>query len=191
MPTKPEKIKQAAAFSKVVYKPSTNKREKVAQKYGATYDSSLSSKKTAVFVNPKSKAVIVSHRGTKDKSDILPDIKIAFGAERQTKRIKQAKKNVQEVREAYPTYNITNVGHSLGGLIAERVGRSKEDIITFGKASGLGEPLHKRKPKQKDYRSKGDIISLLSVPQLGGKLKQSKASFINPFEAHQINSVFS
>lgn len=126
----------------------------------------LSGTRVQVYYDPSTKKAIVAHRGTKKTSihDIGTDIKMLFGFE-SGNRFKHAKKIQRKAENLYGRENITTVGHSLGGRIAEKVGKKSAKIVTYNKAATPKSILQKTPPKQTDIVAKGDVVSILTKLQ--------------------------
>lgn len=138
--------------------------EATLSKSGYTFDTSLSSPDTKVFID-KSGAPHIAYRGSHRVEDILTDIKLGLGYD--TKRHKEARSTAKAVEAKYGKA-ATAYGHSLGGHLAEKSGVSG-NVFTFNKATGAAD-IFKSIPKtQTDYRTTKDIVSLPSMFQKGGK----------------------
>ena len=144
---------------------------------GYTLDTSLSSKKNKVYVNPEGK-VVVANAGTSSLSDWKNNPSIAFGSYKKTDRYKQAEKTQKKAIEKYGLSNITNVGHSQSGeteRIFAKKGLTKNGIALnpaiIGKKSGHNVDT---------VRSSGDLVSALTM----GKKKTIKAKTYSPLAEH-------
>jgi len=93
---------------------------------GYQLDTALSNKKTRTYHNPETKQTYISHKGTdpKDRNDLKNDFLITTGLlnRNTSKRVRNAENIARSAQEKYGN-NITNVGHSLGGTMAEQTGR--------------------------------------------------------------------
>jgi hypothetical protein len=79
-------------------------------------DKDLSDKRVQVYHNPHTKQTVVAHRGTKDLSDWLTNVRYALGDESDHRF--QHSKNIQQAAEGkYGTQNLTTIGHSLGAKL--------------------------------------------------------------------------
>ena len=141
-------------------------------------DKSLSSKKNKVYVNPKTKEVVVSNAGTSSASDWANNPSIAFGTYKKTDRYKDAEKVQRKAIAKYGIDNITNVGHSQSGetqRILAKKGLTKNAVAVnpaiIGKKAGKNVDV---------VRSSGDVVSALTQ----GKQKTIKAKTYNPLAEH-------
>lgn len=141
-------------------------------------DKSLSSKKNKVYVNPKTKEVVVSNAGTSSASDWANNPSIAFGTYKKTDRYKDAEAVQRKAIAKYGIDNITNVGHSQSGetqRILAKKGLTKNAIAVnpaiIGKKAGKNVDV---------VRSSGDVVSALTQ----GKQKTIKAKTYNPLAEH-------
>jgi len=108
------------ALAEESYKPK-EERSLIVDEY--LYDIDLSTKRTAVYVNPINKDIIIAHRGTKfnDSSDLKQDLLILSGNIAKSDRLKRSLQTVEEVMMKYPTFLISNTGHSLGSQISSQI----------------------------------------------------------------------
>jgi hypothetical protein len=147
-------------------------------------DESLSNKKVKVYNNPKTGKTTVVNRGTIGTvSDWANNAVYAIQgkkAYKKTDRYKQAKKTQEKVVAKYGKENVTNVGHSQGGLIARELNKEglTNEVIAVNPAS-KGEKVKKNETV---IKSSGDLVSVL-VPK-GKNVKVSKAKGYNPLRQH-------
>jgi hypothetical protein len=129
---------------------------------GYTLDTQASGRRAKVFVNNDTKNVLIAHRGTAGLADVGTDLSAVIGGRRkQSKRFKHAQKVTNVAKAKYAGHTLTATGHSLGGTLAQD---------TFNKGTSLHDVLFKRrKSNQTDYRNEGDVISVLTKHQKGGR----------------------
>jgi len=157
------------------------------EKQGYKKDTSLSGKRVQVYTDPQGKATVV-HRGTKGLKDIATDAYISLGGNiNNTDRYKFSKKVADEARQKYG--DVTNVGHSLGGKLAETTAQKHEGIVTFNKAATLKDIGKVRNPNQIDIRHKNDLVSAISTTQRGGKTQTLKNKTKNALTAHDTKNL--
>jgi hypothetical protein len=85
-----------------------------------TLDSRISGKRAKVYVHKQNPDVIIAHRGSQGWADKLTDIAaVGAGRRKQSNRFQYAQAVTNRVRAAYPHAQITAVGHSLGGTLAQ------------------------------------------------------------------------
>lgn len=147
-------------------------------------DKSLSGKRVQVYYNPDTNKSVVVHRGTASMKDWVTDVGMAFGYEKGN-RFKHAKRIQKKAEAKYGSDNMTTIGHSLGGRIAEKVGKDSSKIITYNKAATPISIQTTTPSKQTDVRTKGDIVSYLSKFQKrDGELVQIESPSYNPLYNH-------
>lgn len=175
--------KTVKKFLKASYKPGMKIN-------GNVYDEHLSGKRVAVYHNPVTGKAVVVHRGTASATDwIKTNLPMAFGYEKGN-RFKHAKKIQKEAEKKYGASNITTMGHSLGGRIAEKVGKKSASIITYNKAATPKSILRATPKKQLDIRTSGDLVSKLSVLQKHKTaMKTIKSKSINPITTHNVDAI--
>jgi alpha-beta hydrolase superfamily lysophospholipase len=106
------------------------------------------------------------------------------------KRFKHAKKIQKKTEKKYGAQNVITMGHSLGGRIAEKVGKKSSQIITYNKAATPKSILKPTPKKQKDIRTSGDVVSKLATLQKHkNKMTTINSGLLNPVAAHDISLI--
>ena len=140
--------------------------EQTLAKQGFKYDPELSSMESKVFYNPETNKPYIAYRGSTRVSDFLyedPALFLGYTTKKQKAAQELAKKVEAKYGQPVDVY-----GDSLGGYRAEKSGASGK-ITTYNKATGLFDIGKTTSQKQTDYRKEGDIVSLISLTQKGGK----------------------
>ena len=134
------------------------------QNLGYTYDDSLSTPESKVFLDTRGRPNIAFRGSKRIFDDFLgSDIKLALGLEKYDNRFKEAKHLTQLVEDKY--HQPANVfGHSLGGSLAEKSGAHGR-IITDNKGTGIFDIGRTIPSNQIDHRNTNDVVSLLSLSQ--------------------------
>jgi hypothetical protein len=173
VPTEAQKEKAHKMFLRTAFKPlllASYKTIQEAKEIGARYnyilDEELSTENTHVYVNSKDGIPLIVHRGSTTAADwLIEDALIITGLVSLTSspRLEFAKEITTKVEAKYnkPT---DSFGHSLAGRISELSGANGY-ILTYNKAAGpidIGKPIN---PKQTDYRTAKDFVSLLATTQ--------------------------
>lgn len=165
-----------------------NKKQKID-----TYErnNKLSGKRVQVFYDPNTKKAVVSHRGSKGAIDWLKtNTAMALGYEGGN-RFRHAKKIQKKAEKLYGPENVTTIGHSLGGRIAEKVGQKSSKVITYNKAVTPRSLLKPTSIVQTDIRTKNDAVSVLGrFQKKNGKTIQIKDNS-NPIKAHGLQHLSS
>lgn len=164
-------------------------------KKGYKYDSELSNMETKIFVDDENGEPVIVHRGTVRVKDWVDDAKLALGFGKTTQRVKDAQDINQKVKAKY-NKPVHNVGHSLGGFIAENSG-GKGNIITYNKGAGLGDLFTKKNSgRQLDIFADDDLVSTIARnTQKSNKefIKNKYSSILKPIHylnAHKVNNLF-
>ena len=183
--------KNAGDLLKASYESQADAENRMSKK-GYTYDKDLSSMESKVFVNKRGRPVIVQ-RGSTRLSDWAEDGLIAVGLGGLGNRQKKAIELNKKVEEKYGK-PADAIGHSLGGRLVENQG-SKGNVITYNKASGLGDIGKTFDKKQVDIKTNNDLPSFLSNFQNHNvELVKQKEHSINPFQevynAHNVDNLF-
>jgi hypothetical protein len=92
------------------------------------YRDELSDDWFSVYHNPDTKKVTVAVRGTRDKADILPDLKIAVGVEKFDKDFSRYEE--LKALDEFQDHDFDVTGHSLGGTKAMYIGEKANDPTT-------------------------------------------------------------
>jgi hypothetical protein len=170
---------------KASYKPQ-REAQKDLSKYGYELDPTLSRMDTKVFINKDlGQNPIIVNRGTSNLKDVGTDLMIGLGLGKYTKRVKDAQRLTKRVEAKHGKADV--YGSSLGGYVSEHAG-NKGAIYTHNKATAPTDLLKKISSKQTDYKVRGDLISMPSLLQRGGKTKMLKNEYKNKsfLNAHKI-----
>ena len=153
------------------YHPHGSKEEKdILDKHDLEHDTDISNTsnrrtnggKDRVYKHKKNKKAYIVYAGTQDTKDAATDLALASGKEDATPRFKNAKKLAKQTKMKYGENNVTAIGHSLGGALAEKSG--VKNVITYNRGIGLNG-LGKTVQQGTHYRTGKDVISLLSKTQ--------------------------
>lgn len=143
-----------AIISSEAYKNEQNRAQTLE---GYNLDASLGNKYSAVYVRPGDNDTIVAFRGTKDYSDIAPDLDIAMGR-RSHPRFREADELVGRVESKY-NKKAKLTGHSLGGTVADYVSQRRGNNATVFNPGSNPFLKEKMRPSLRVHRDKGDLIS--------------------------------
>lgn len=175
-------------FLEASYLPQKQAKEKIKQQYGYEYDPQLSSMTTKVFLSPGTQEAILAHRGSVRLVDdwLNTNLPLAIGQEGKTKRFQQAKSTLDLVKEKYPGYTTTSLGHSLSGAIARASDADK--IVSYNPGVGLGQIGKKIGKNETIYRAAGDPVSSLSSLMYGPVTRVNVPS-LNPLTIHGVSQM--
>jgi hypothetical protein len=129
---------------------------------GYQLDAGLSDQYTAVYNDPNRGPVVV-YRGTKDQTDLGPDINILFGVT-WDKRFTEARVKEQQVHKKYGVAPLL-LGHSLGGSLAHHVARNTNNQARIYNPGSSPFFQQKVESNVKVVRSKYDLISQGYAPK--------------------------
>ena len=130
--------------------------------------------------------VVVSLRGTEGTAkDWSNNLVYGIGGEtayKQTPRYKRAKERVAQLEKQYNPEDMTLIGHSQGGLLAEIVPSKARERITLNKATRPQDFLFRRRKKnQYDIRSRFDPVSFFPLQKSNYTID---GVGLNPLKAH-------
>ena len=168
-------------------KSSYNKKNKDVGNFKV--DKHLSGNRTKVYYDEENNMPVVVHRGTNSKQDMMTDTGLLFG--HRGNRFKHAKKIQKKAEKKYGTENMHTLGHSLGGLVAEEIGKNSKNVITYNKAISPFEMLKKNQSNQTDIKTSNDPVSSLNYfnNNKKNKTKVFNAKTNNPFKSHSTDAL--
>ena len=147
-----------------------------------------------VYINDNTKDIVIAHKGTTStaKANILSDVNIAIGMQNTTERFKRATRKDAKIKNAYPDYNITLTGHSLGASIGTN-SSTKNNMkgVFFNIGSGVPslssflKDRRKTNPNIKHYSTNYDIVSIQSKKY---PIKQIKVKTKKGLNAHALEN---
>ena len=141
----------------------------------------------SAFKHIKTPQVVIVLRGTTGTmKDWSNNAVFGLGGEvsyKQTPRYKRAKARVAEIESKYNPQDITIVGHSQGGLLAEIVPSKARETITLNKATRPQDFLFGRRKKKNQYdiRAKYDPVSMFNTRQTDYSIDEKS---VNPLTQH-------
>ena len=160
--------------------------ESLGKKYNLKLDHSLSNSEHKVFVDENGNPDVV-FTGTRKFGDVLTDGALAVGLGGLTSRFRNSTALIDKVKDKYKNKPVSVLGHSLGGSLAESVGKKVDKVITLDKGVGLfgiGKQINKN---QTDIRASNDAISMIRNLQSGGKkITLKDKNNYNIYNAHDI-----
>jgi len=155
------------------------------EKHKIKLDKELSGKEAKVFINEDGTPNIAV-RGSKNIKDFLiSDPLLALGLSKYDPRKKRTDELIRKVKEKYQK-DPNLYGHSLGGALVSGADTTG-NITTFNKGAGLSELFKPIPSNQTDIRTTGDLVSVLSATQPGGKKKLVNNP--NVLSAHSISNL--
>jgi hypothetical protein len=160
---------------------------------GVTKDKSLSGKRVSVYNDSTDGKTYVAHRGTNSIKDWATDFAMFLGYEG-GRRFKHASNIQNKAEKKYGRGNVVTIGHSLGGRIAEKVGKNSSEVITYNKAvtprSIIEDVVHPISNKQNDVRTRSDVVSVgAALQRRQNKVINLNAPTINPIGEHSVNAI--
>jgi hypothetical protein len=150
-------------------------------------DKNLSGKRTKVFHDADTGQTVIAHRGTASIQDVGTDLGLAVGF--RGKRFAHAKKVQKQVEKKYGTDQLETAGHSLGGIIAEEVGKNSKNVITMNKA--VVNPFKRNLTNQVDIKTSNDPVSVLNrfSSNKAHVIPSQKFNPLNPFKEHTVTTL--
>ena len=145
----------------------------------------MNTPEVSAFEHPSGQ-VVIALRGTEGTAkDWSNNAVYGLGGEtayKQTARYERAKERVAELEKKYNPEDISLVGHSQSGLIAELLPSKAREIITLNKASRPQDFLFRRRKKnQYDIRSRFDPVSFFLLQKSNYTID---GVGLNPLKAH-------
>lgn len=151
-------------------------------------DPALSGRRVQVYRNAKTGKVVVAHRGTEGIHDWITDLRYGSVGAENSNRFRHSRKIQQLAAEKYGKGNLTTIGHSLGGVLAEESAADGE-VLTLNKPASMFNA--KTNKKQVDIRSSRDPISMFRPMNMNNKNKliTVPSNSFNPFTEHAVASM--
>lgn len=149
-----KEVRDLAIFADVSYtRKMKDKDKKLDLHFGENrdwiIDPLLTDRLATVYINPVTKQVVTSFKGTSDLKDLFTDVHVAVGSQKNTTHFKRSDKRMQLILDTFPTFNHTLSAHSLGGTVNlalhEKYGDQLNEVHNFNPGSGLGAALGKLK----------------------------------------------
>jgi hypothetical protein len=174
---------------------------------GFQLNKDLSNEYVKTYVNPSTGQCVVVHRGSEGGADWANNAiygLTGIAGYKQTARYKTAEKIQKEAERLYGAKNVTTLGHSQAGLLAELVGKDSKEIITYNKASspfntGLTSGYTPTASNQVDIRASNDPVSFAEYLNPTSWLKKSvydkgqkisiPSNTSNPVGAHSLEQL--
>jgi hypothetical protein len=149
------------------------------------WDKIMDSPEVSAFKHPSGQ-VVIALRGTEGTAkDWSNNAVYGLGGEtayKQTPRYKRAKERVAQLEKQYNPEDITLIGHSQSGLIAELLPSKARERITLNKATRPQDFLfRRRKSNQYDIRSRFDPVSFFPLQKSNYTID---GVGLNPLKAH-------
>ena len=148
-------------------------------------DRSLSKVWVKVYYNKEKNHAVVVHRGSSDKADAWTDFKLMFN-QKNNKRFKTSEQVQKKAEAKYGANNVSTLGSSLGGYLAEEFGQNSKEVITVSKPATPLDVLKGKKKgkKQHDIRTTRDPIASAQNLQKGKHDIVIPSTTFNPLKEH-------
>ena len=152
-------------------------------------DYDISTHYVKVYKNKNSNQVVIMHRGTNDFYDVATDVGLLFN-HKKGYRFDSSKQIQKLAEDKYGPENITVLGYSLGGLLAEMYASPDvKEVITFNKALTPYDINVENMPQQYDIRTKNDLVSILKNVKKHKNDVVIPSETINPWTEHNVNTL--
>ena len=145
-------------------------------------DKSLSGQRAQVYTNDATGKVIVAHRGTAGMHDMITDVRFGLG-NTNNKRFDHAQKIQNQAEAKYGKDKVITVGHSLGGLITNKVSDGKQ--ITYNKPT----IFNSSNKNELAIKTSNDPFSLNNNRENGRKIVIDNGFSLNPFSNHSTDNM--
>jgi hypothetical protein len=159
------------------------KQKKRLKKFGYRLVPDLTTREHLVAINPVNKKLLYVSNGTDfaNSDDLQNDILGAFGAQRDSKRMKAERNALLKAKQTLKPSDVTLVSHSLGSQYTNYIASPEDRVIQANPFYTAGA---KSRPNVENYRTKLDVVSAFA-PKENTTLINSKN--FNPVSTHNIN----
>lgn len=125
---------------------------------GYVMDPNLTDTHVQVYYHPEKKKAYVVHRGTQGWDDWITDLRMIWG-DKTNHRWRKARRIQKEAERFYGRENVVTLGHSLGGNIAETVGKQSNEVITYNQYVDFWSPKNRNKNTHRLFH-RGDVVGI-------------------------------
>jgi Lipase (class 3) len=154
---------------------------------GYELDKSLSNHNQQVYYKPNEKKLLMSVAATHNLRDVGTVFMLGVGKLKNTSRYKEAKSTIDKVENKYNPMKTVVAGHSLGSSIANYIGSKDDQIIGLNGGYTIGQ---KTRANKTNYRTGGDLVSVLGASQKHVKTINNSISFLSsPWSSHNIDAI--
>ena len=160
---------------------------------GYKLDKELSNHNQQVYYNPEHKKLLVSVAGTNPYNlrDWGTDFYLGIGKLKDTNRYKEAKSIYDKAKNKYNPMQSTAVGHSLGSSIANYITSGNDKSVGLDGGYTIGQTPRNN---SKQYRTEGDIVSLLGANQnnmttLKSPSIRTGVGIVDALRSHNVNNI--
>ena len=152
------------------------------------WDKVMDTPEVSAFKHPSGQ-VVIALRGTEGTAkDWSNNAVYGLGGEtayKQTPRYKRAKERVAQLEKQYNPEDITLIGHSQSGLIAELLPTKAREIISLNSASRPQDMFYNKKKKNLyRIRAKFDPVSMFNIGNPEYTINEKN---LNPLRQHSYN----
>lgn len=160
-----------------------DKQKKRLKKFGYRLVPDLTTREHLVAINPVNKKLLYVSNGTDfaNSDDLENDILGAFGAQKNSKRMKEERNALLKAKQTLKPSDVTLVSHSLGSQYTNYIAGPQDRVIQANPFYTAGA---KSRPNVENYRTKLDVVSAFA-PKENTTLINSKN--FNPVSTHNIN----
>jgi putative lipase involved disintegration of autophagic bodies len=194
---------RAAFFANLAYTPPDQRQVAINSSDYNTYQVDPHFNDDEHFVAHSGNQVYSSHRGTSNVDDVKTDLSLATGKLNETDRYKRSYTKSLSVLRKHRRKNVTEVGHSLGGTLADQISRQTgRNSIVFNQGSSPFAAKHAANDQHQHIRTSTDVVSAFSAPatqvidakgadhSIKGKLSRFNLAtrIAGSFTGHQMNN---
>lgn len=160
------------------------KQKKRLKRFGYRLVPDLTTREHLVAINPTNNKLLYISNGTDfgNSNDLQNDIVGAFGAQRDSKRMKEEKNTLLKAKQTLKPSDVTLVSHSLGSQYTNYIASPEDRVIQANPFYTAGA---KSRPNVENYRTSNDLVSTFAPKENTTIVKTNK---INPISTHGVDS---
>jgi hypothetical protein len=157
---------------------------------GYIKDNQLSNHNEQVYYRPHDKKLLYNVAGTHNLNDWVTDAALLFGNLKNTSRYKEADKTLKQAKVKYNPNETTLTAHSLGSTIINNIASKGNNDKVFALDGGFtfGQKISNN-PNFHNYRTDGDLVSVLSKSLSPMKTLENKNLIKDPIRSHDISNI--
>jgi hypothetical protein len=180
----PKKLNLHKALQ-IGYTRNESKQKKRLKRFGYRLVPDLTTREHLVAINPTNNKLLYISNGTDfgNATDLKNDVLGAFGAQRDSARMKEEKNALLKAKQTLKPSDVTLVSHSLGSQYTNYIASPQDKVIQFNPFYTAGA---KPRKNVQNFRTSNDLVSTFA-PKENTTIVNNKK--FNPLATHNIDEI--